>query len=527
VFPCVPGEKRPLTQNGLLAATTEPGQIDAWWTQHPNANIGIACGPSRIVALDVDVKNDGAASYEALRSSLSAALFETVTAGTPSGGQHLLYSAVGIIASGVNCIGTGIDIRAQGGYIVAAPSRVAGKVYAWEVGYGPHEFALLPWPSEINAKIVRGERAPVLVAGEPIRHPGRNAALTSIAGTMRRRGLGAEEILAALQVTNRNRCQPPLAESEITLIAQSVSRYAPADLPTAPVLAVPAVVRRDTSPQLEHFSEVLGRIEGVIEDHSNGPKFGFRSLDKSLGGVLPGRLTTVAARTGIGKSAFAETVALSVARSFRVLYYSLEMGSERFVERVAARKSGMSVLDFQRAGRPAANRDWVESLDMWVVDKTRRLDLEDLEKHLDLHYPNLVILDHARHIAGWFPKSGGRRADIAPAEIMYGLSDLATQYKTHIMMLHQCNREADGARPTLGELRDSGAVEEASDNVLLLHRPWMTNGVDDTLEVIIAKSRECGFAKAHLSWDGQRIEIREPQMTDIINVRRCCPQQAA
>ena len=56
----------------------------------------------------------------------------------------------------------------------------------------------------------------------------RNDTLTSLAGTMRRRGMGAEEIEAALLVTNNKRCDPPLAEDEVRKIASSVCRYKPA-----------------------------------------------------------------------------------------------------------------------------------------------------------------------------------------------------------------------------------------------------------------------------------------------------------
>ncbi len=63
--------------------------------------------------------------------------------------------------------------------------------------------------------------------GEIIPEGRRNDSLTSLAGTMRRRGMGAEEIEAALSVTNTKRCNPPLAEEEVRKIAASVCRYKP------------------------------------------------------------------------------------------------------------------------------------------------------------------------------------------------------------------------------------------------------------------------------------------------------------
>jgi putative DNA primase/helicase len=71
--------------------------------------------------------------------------------------------------------------------------------------------------------------------GEPIRDGSRNTTLASLAGTMRRRGITAEEIYAALAVVNAQRCEPPLTDKEVRRITQSVARYAPAAVsPTAP-----------------------------------------------------------------------------------------------------------------------------------------------------------------------------------------------------------------------------------------------------------------------------------------------------
>ena len=89
VFPLVPNSKKPLTKNGFKDATKSAYMVKKWWTEHPNANIGIATGEvSSIVVVDVDVKN-GAKGRESLQSLKDVS--PTLIAKTPSGGWHLYY----------------------------------------------------------------------------------------------------------------------------------------------------------------------------------------------------------------------------------------------------------------------------------------------------------------------------------------------------------------------------------------------------------------------------------------------------
>jgi hypothetical protein len=80
----------------------------------------------------------------------------------------------------------------------------------------------------ISFQGLREAQRPRATIGATIPEGQRNNTLTSLAGTMRRRGMGAEEIEAALLVTNNKRCDPPLATDEVKKIASSVCRYKPA-----------------------------------------------------------------------------------------------------------------------------------------------------------------------------------------------------------------------------------------------------------------------------------------------------------
>lgn len=127
VFPCVPGEKRPLVSRGFHDASTDAGQVAAWWSRWPAANIGIPTGAtSGIEVVDVDVHQAGTgfpAFREAHREGHTAGWAALVR--TPSGGLHAYYpSDPDRVQSSWQAARAHVDFRGNGGYIIAPPSRV-------------------------------------------------------------------------------------------------------------------------------------------------------------------------------------------------------------------------------------------------------------------------------------------------------------------------------------------------------------------------------------------------------------------
>jgi hypothetical protein len=130
---CSSVAKHPRTKNGFKDATTDIGQITEWGAEWPEANIGIRTGKeSDIVVIDVDIEGGGMESWEALRRQLD--LPDTMEAMTGSGGLHVLFQYPGDrLIKNRQGIRPGIDIRGEGGYIVAPPSRHAsGGTYKWK-----------------------------------------------------------------------------------------------------------------------------------------------------------------------------------------------------------------------------------------------------------------------------------------------------------------------------------------------------------------------------------------------------------
>lgn len=223
---CDSAGKHPLYSGWQQSASTDRDSITQWWTQHPEANIGIPTGKvSGWLVLDVDTRHGGDESLAALAQQ-HGSLPSTVTANTGSGGQHRIFQMPdGMTITNRTGFVPGLDIRADGGYIVAAPSNhKSGCRYRWAEGCSPKELTPAPAP-EWLLTIIR-KRNPIRnTVVTPVGK--RNDTLTSLAGSMRARGMSEAAIFAALQAENKSRCTPPLNEYEIRQIAHSVLRYAP------------------------------------------------------------------------------------------------------------------------------------------------------------------------------------------------------------------------------------------------------------------------------------------------------------
>jgi P4 family phage/plasmid primase-like protien len=237
---CERAGKHPITQHGVNDATTERDQIRRWWTDNPNANIGIATGrKSGIIVLDIDPRNGGVKSLKRQKRRLGP-LPDTVTALTGGGGRHLIFKcpsfAVKKDTSGKR-FGKGVDILSDGCIMVAPPSRHAtGGRYRWAEDWSDRDLEPATLPKSWRARLrkdVSAESNKDNSTAQPdgrILEGQRNTSLTSLAGTLQRGGVSPAAIKAALIAENNAKCTPPLDESEIKKIVASITKY-PAPAP--------------------------------------------------------------------------------------------------------------------------------------------------------------------------------------------------------------------------------------------------------------------------------------------------------
>jgi hypothetical protein len=220
---CDNAGKHPRTRNGLKDATSDPDDVAYFWDKHPDANIGLVTGPSRLAVVDIDTDD--------ARSVLEEHLPLEKLAGGPvvrtARGWHLYFADPDARARPSVGIGThkGIDLRAGDSYVVAPPSlHASGHVYE-QIRNGDAPSL----PREVRAYFEKRSRRAELADGDaaPIPQGQRDVTLFSLASSMRRRGHTEAEIRAALTVANQDRCDPPLDPRDVRRIARSAARYAP------------------------------------------------------------------------------------------------------------------------------------------------------------------------------------------------------------------------------------------------------------------------------------------------------------
>lgn len=136
---CASPAKHPRVAGGLKAATTDQGQIEGWWSRWPNANVAIRTGEvSGLVIVDIDPAHGGEATLARLVDEHSELPAGRVVR-TGSGGRHLYFHHPGrpVRNDAGRRLGAGLDIRGDGGYVIAPPSRHAnGGLYAVEARGG-------------------------------------------------------------------------------------------------------------------------------------------------------------------------------------------------------------------------------------------------------------------------------------------------------------------------------------------------------------------------------------------------------
>jgi Bifunctional DNA primase/polymerase, N-terminal/Primase C terminal 1 (PriCT-1) len=213
-------------------ATTFQGVIEQWWQQWPDANIGVATGgKSGVIVLDVDMKKgkNGEAELRKLEAK-HGALPPTIETITPHGGRQLWFLAPGfVVANSVDKLAPGLDIRGDGGYVLAPPSYVSDEdgagIYVRSVD-SAQTFASAPEWVFPKAEVTEiDQRRPAeywhrLAKGVPDGY--RNDSMPRLAGYLLRQGIDPQTTLELMLGWNL-RCTPPEDEKKVVSTVESIA----------------------------------------------------------------------------------------------------------------------------------------------------------------------------------------------------------------------------------------------------------------------------------------------------------------
>lgn len=220
VFPLKAHDKVPLTKNGCKDASTDPSIIEGWWNKYPNANIGITTGrkSNGLFAIDLDVDEEkGINGYTVLSDweKANGPLPETAQSITGRGGYHLLYRDCTNIKNAVG-IYDGVDIRGEGGYIVAPPSvHPNGNEYVWE--HDLEEFLIADANDAVFNFILppRKQEKEQFNGSGDILQGSRTSSLIKAIASMKGKSFPNSAIEAAIREMNATQCNPPLTDKEL------------------------------------------------------------------------------------------------------------------------------------------------------------------------------------------------------------------------------------------------------------------------------------------------------------------------
>ena len=236
------------------------------------------------------------------------------------------------------------------------------------------------------------------------------------------------------------------------------------------------------------------------EGRPSGLRTGFGMLDERLGGLTPGSLTILAARPSVGKTALALNIADQVAARQSVAFFSLEQSRDELGARLLASAAGVP-LDAIPSGR-LDERQVNAMADAAILGRERMLQIDDrggiglgyirarCRRLKRKHGLGLVVVDYLQLMSG-----AGSSREQEVSSISRGLKALAKELRVPVLALCQLNRSLEGRtdkRPQLYDLRESGAIEQDADIVLMLYRDEVNGeqGPNHGLcQVLIRKNR--------------------------------------
>lgn len=543
VFPLVPHDKVPLIGkreggNGLHDATTDVEQITAWWTQTPDANVGLVTGDkSGIVVVDVDGENGEAALAH------YGELPQTVESRTGKG-RHLLFTGTGVRNS-AGKLGAQLDVRGEGGYIVAPPSiHPNGSRYQWVRGRYPGTVPLAPLPETIAVRLAgvvgviqpgnllapsdSGRLAAVDVVLVGVSEGGRNQALAEYVGRLLGMGARELEVLELARGVNATKFRPPLPDAEVENVVKSIAQAHARNRP-AKVIG-PASAPRAAEPlepiRMDVFEAMMDKAARPVDALPTMWPSWNRACRMYGGGVglARGWHVVAAGGAGAGKSLIALNLTSAALRSGHAVgWVSLEMSREQLLLRLLGIDTGRKLRDmepgaaFDASTFAAASYELMHRMEdggasLWMAERPER-ELGTVERLMREAIDagcRLLIVDYLQLVS----VSGAQRLDDAMRQVSAMVQSLAYRYDVTTLALSQLNRSTTADReapPSMHGLAGSSSIENDADQVLLIdHTTKKEHPGVKAFSVILDKNRHGPGTTIPVELNTGTLRIAEP-----------------
>jgi replicative DNA helicase len=261
--------------------------------------------------------------------------------------------------------------------------------------------------------------------------------------------------------------------------------------------------------KLRFIRDILPSLEAKLEAREMFIPSPWRDLNRAIGGFRPGAVYVVAARPGVGKTVIAAQIASTIAQHGNVSFSSLEMTETELVSRIVAERLDINVGHLNDAKLTPAekqvladHRHIIEALKIAVDDRSgiSPADIRQFVRTVSRQGKLAgVVVDYLQLLTS---KSKMERHNQV-AEFSRQLKIIASDFRVPVIALSQLNRNVEGraeATPRLSDLRESGAIEQDADVVLLLRREGFFP--HEELIMDVAKNRHGETGEVRLNWDG-------------------------
>lgn len=447
VFPLRPNQKEPITEHGCKDASTDESIIKKWWGKYAEANIGIATGciSGGIVVIDLDVKGEknGIESFNKWIDDEFLTIPQSWMSKTWSGGRHIFYKSSEPVKSRVGWL-PGVDVRAEGGYVVAPSSVINGEYYEWEIS--PEDMDVTDDKSDPDVWYILDcirrssaeQKSEPFVLPDKIEDGSRNDTLYKYACSLQAKGYTDDEIKILVHAKNDKDCNPPLDDEEVERTINSA-------LTKKKGTAKRQTVQEDTTEVTDYDTDMQSMDEMEEEEQRwlipNYIPFGSVTLLCSDGGL--GKTTmwcSILADITSGRPTIFDRIDEYPypVKGLKAMYFSKEDSSKKVLHaRLRENKANMkNIITFDLSDE-RLNKIWYGS--------------KVLEANIEKHKPDICVFDT---LQAFLPDKTNISDRKSMRDALTPLSQLGDKYGTAFLLIMHSNKSNNSGRQRMADSSD-------------------------------------------------------------------------